>query len=108
MKDEKSKGFYENTVDSLVKYVFNTRFFIFRLTKRSKAVKKIADKYLFEGNELFVLPNKNTINNTKRSTITANIEINQSFEKSESEFVPSQIIKEVIKEANDIVIILES
>ena len=47
MKDEKSKGFYESTVDSLVKYVFNTRFFIFRLTKKSKAVKKIADKYLF-------------------------------------------------------------
>ena len=104
MKDEKSKGFYESAVDSLVKYAFNTRFFIFRLTKRSKAVKKIADKYLFEGNELFVLPNKSTVNRNKATVITANIEINQSFQKDESEFIPSEILKSAIKEANDIFI----
>ena len=105
MKDNEIGEEKDKTLSkSLVKYTFQTRFFFSRLTRKSRIIKRIANKVFFEDNELFVLPNKNTINNTKRSTITANIEINQSFEKDDSEFVPSEIIKEVIKEANDIFI----
>ncbi|MDO5819613.1 MAG: 4Fe-4S binding protein [Methanobrevibacter sp.] len=105
MKDEeRRKGYYEDVTTFLVKHTFHTRFFLSRLTKKSKIAKKIIDRLLFQDDEVFVLPNKNTINKTKKDTITANIEINQSFEKDDSEFVPSEIIKEVIKEASDIVI----
>ena len=97
---DRRKGYYEDVTTTFVKHAFHTRFFLSRLTKKSRIAKKIIDKVLFEDDEVYVLPNKNAVN----KTITANIEINQSFEKSESEFVPSQIIKEVIKEAEDIVI----
>ena len=98
------KGYYEDITTFLVKHTFHTRFFLSRLTQKSKLAKKIIERVLFQDDEIFVLPNKNTINKTKSATISANIEINQSFEKDDSEFVPSEIIKIVIKEASDIVI----
>ena len=105
MKDEKRrKGYYEDVTTFLVKHTFHTRFFLSRLTQKSKIAKKIIDRLLFQDDEVFVIPNRNTINKTKRETISANIEINQSFQKDDSEFVPSEIIKTVIKEASDIVI----
>ena len=90
----------------LVKYLFNARFFLFGLTRRSKILKKLFDRLFFEGNEIFILPNRNSLAKTN-DTIDINIEINQSFKKDESEFVPSEIIKKVIKEAKDIVIMHE-
>ena len=100
------KGYYEDITTFLVKHTFHTRFFLSRLTRKSKIAKKIIDRLLFQDDEIFVLPNRNTVNKnkTKTSTISANIEINQSFEKDDSEFVPSEIIKTVIKQASDIVI----
>ena len=105
MKDEKRrKGYYEDITTFLVKYAFHTRFFLSRLTKRSRIAKKIIERILFQDDEIFVLPNRDTVNKTKSRTIIENIEINQSFEEDGSEFVPSEIIKTVIKEASDIVI----
>lgn len=105
MKDEKRrKGYYEDVTTFLVKYTFHTRFFLSRLTKRSRIAKKIIERILFQDDEIFVLPNKDTVNKTKSRTVIENIEINQSFEEDGSEFVPSEIIKTVIKEASDIVI----
>lgn len=104
MKNEKTENENnKNTSSPLVKYLFQTRFFLFGLTKKSKTIKKIFDKVFFEDNELFILPNKSTVNksNTK---ITANIEIKESFQKDDSEFLPSEILKEIIKEANNIFI----
>ena len=97
---DRRKGYYEDVTTTFVKHAFHTRFFLSRLTRKSRIAKKIIDKILFEDDEVYVLPNKKSIN----KTITTNIEINQSFQKDDSEFVPSQIIKEVIKEAEDIVI----
>lgn len=100
---DRRKGYYEDVTTTLVKYTFHTRFFLSRLTKRSKIAKKIIDRILFQDDEVYVLPNKNTVK-SKKGTITEKVEINQSFEEDSSEFVPSEIIKEVIREANDIVI----
>ena len=97
---DRRKGYYEDITTFLVGHTFHTRFFLSRMTRRSRIFKKIIDKILFEDDEVYVLPNKNAVN----KTITTNIEVNQSFQKDDSEFVPSQIIKEVIKEAEDIVI----
>ena len=104
MKDQIEKQANDNFTKSLAKYTFQTRFFLSRLTRKSRIIKKIADKLLFEDNEMFVLPNKSAVKRTESTRITANIEINQSFQKDDSEFVPSEIIKEAIKEANNIFI----
>ena len=105
MKDEKRrKGYYEDVSTFIVKHTFHTRFFLSKMTRKSKIFKKIIERTLFQDDEIFVLPNKNTVNQSKSRTIATNIEINQSFEKDESEFVPSEILKTVIKQASDIVI----
>lgn len=74
----------------VLKYIFNWRFWIAEITKKSKAYKKLVDKMLFEDDEIVVIPN--TIN------------INKKIESEGSEFLPTEVIKEVIKRCDDIVI----
>ena len=74
----------------ILKYIFNWRFRIAEFTKKSKIYKKIIDFTLFEDDEIVVIPN--TIN------------INAKIESEGSEFLPTEIIKEVIKRSDDIVI----
>ena len=73
-----------------LKYIFNWRFWIAEITKKSKIYKKIIDKMLFEDDEIVVVPN--TIN------------VNKKIESEGSEFLPTDVIKEVIKRCDDIVI----
>ena len=73
-----------------LKYIFNWRFWIAEITKKSKTYKKVVDKMLFEDDEILVIPN--TIN------------VNQKIESEGSEFLPTDVIKEVIKRCDDIVI----
>ena len=74
----------------ILKYIFNWRFRIAEFTKKSKIYKRFIDKFLFEDDEIIVIPN--TIN------------INQKIESEGSEFLPTEIIKEVIKRCDDIVL----
>lgn len=74
----------------VLKYIFNWRFWIAEITKKSRTYKKIIDKILFEDDEIVVIPN--TIN------------INKKIESAGSEFLPTDVIKEVIKRTDDIVI----
>ena len=74
----------------ILKYIFNWRFWIAEITKKSTIYKKIIDSLLFKGDEIVVIPN--TIN------------INQKIEAEGSEFLPTDIIKEVIKRSSEIVI----
>lgn len=74
----------------ILKYIFNWRFGIAEITKKSKIYKKIIDFTLFKDDEIVVIPN--TIN------------INKKIESAGSEFLPTDIIKEVIKRSDDIVI----
>ncbi|WP_298501445.1 DUF362 domain-containing protein [uncultured Methanobrevibacter sp.] len=74
----------------ILKYIFNWRFWIAEITKKSKAYKKIIDKMLFEDDEIIVVPN--TIN------------INKKIESEGSEFLPTEVIKDVIRRSDDIVI----
>ncbi len=74
----------------VLKYIFNWRFRIAEITKKSGIYKKIIDKMLFEDDEIIVVPN--TIN------------VNKKIESEGSEFLPTQVIKEVIKRCDDIVI----
>ena len=74
----------------ILKYIFNWRFWIAEITKKSTTYKKIIDAFLFKDDEIIVIPN--TIN------------INKKIESEGSEFLPTDIIKEVIKRCDDIVI----
>ena len=74
----------------ILKYIFNWRFWIAEITKKSTIYKKIIDSLLFKDDEIVVIPN--TIN------------INQKIESEGSEFLPTDIIKEVIKRSSEIVI----
>ncbi len=75
---------------STLKHIFNWRFRIAEFTKKSKIYKKIIDKMLFEDDEIVVIPNS--------------ININKKIESEGSEFLPTQVIKDVIKRCDDIVI----
>ena len=74
----------------ILRYIFNWRFWIAEITKKSKAYRKVIDKMLFEDDEIIVIPN----------TIT----INEKIESEGSEFLPTDVIKDVIKRNKDIVI----
>lgn len=74
----------------ILKYIFNWRFWIAEITKKSKTYKKLIDKMLFEDDEIVVIPNS--------------INVNQKIESEGSEFLPTDIIKEVVKRSPHIVI----
>lgn len=74
----------------IVNRIFNWRFWIAGLTKKSKIAKKAINRLLFKDDEIVVIPNA--------------ININKKIEAENSEFLPSEIIKEVIKRCDDIVI----
>ena len=74
----------------VVNRVFNWRFRIAGLTKKSKTAKKIINKMFFENDDVVIIPNT--------------IRVNQKIESEPSEFLPTDVIKEVIKQCSDIVI----
>ncbi len=74
----------------VVNRIFNWRFWIAGLTKKSKIAKKAINKMLFEKYDVVVIPNT--------------IPINQKIEGEPSEFLPTDVMKEVIKQCDDIVI----
>ena len=73
-----------------LKYIFNWRFKIADYTKKSEKYNKLIEKLLFEDDEIIVIPNT--------------ISVNKKIESEGSEFLPTEIIKEVIKRCDDIVI----
>lgn len=74
----------------VVNRIFHWRFRIAGLTKKSKVAKAVINKALFEKDEVLVIPNR--------------VPVNQTIESSGSDFLPSDVIKEVIKQCDDIVI----
>lgn len=74
----------------LVNRVFNWRFWIAGLTKKSRVAKKVINRLLFENDDVIIIPNT--------------IPINQKIESEPSDFLPTDVMKEVIKQCDDIVI----
>ena len=74
----------------LVKRIFNWRFWIVRLTKKSNLMKKVIDKIFFETDDVKIIPNT--------------VAVNQKIESGGNEFLPTDVIKEVVKKSDDIVI----
>lgn len=75
---------------AIVNRIFGWRFRVARLTKQSKILKKIIEKIVFEDDEIVFVPNS--------------IEVNKKIESQGSEFLPTDVLKEVVKRTDDIVI----
>ena len=63
----------------ILKYIFNWRFWIAEITKKSESYRKFIDKMLFENDEIVIIPN--TIN------------VNKKIESEGSEFLPTTLLK---------------
>jgi len=72
----------------LINNTFQSRFFLARLTKKSKLMKKIVDKMMFKGDSIYYVPRDDVI------------EINEEVSKSENIVLPSQIINRFIEKSN--------
>ena len=110
------KGYYEDVSVFLVKHSFHLRFFLSRLTRKSNLFKRFIERLLFQDDEIFVLPNNNFLNEESKdgtykkdaepitTTVSANIEVNQSFQKDDSLFLPVDLLKEAVRRASYIVV----
>lgn len=90
-----------------VKYAFNTRFFLASLSKKSKIAHKIINDVIFEDDETIIIPNTTKLNkkiDSNSENSSKNITINKKIEDEESTFLPTDILKEVVKQASNIVI----
>ena len=74
----------------ILKYIFNLRFRIADFTKKSKRYRQFIDKFLFEDDEIIIIPNT--------------ISVNKKIESEGSQFLPTDVIKQVIRRCDDIVI----
>lgn len=74
----------------ILKYIFNLRFRIADFTKKSKIYRQFIDKFLFEDDEIIIIPNT--------------ISVNKKIESEGSQFLPTDVIKQVIRRCDDIVI----
>ncbi len=74
----------------ILKYIFNLRFRIADFTKKSKRYRQFIDKFLFEDDEIIIIPNT--------------ISVNKKIESEGSQFLPTDVIKQVIRRCEDIVI----
>lgn len=110
------KGYYEDVSVFLVKHSFHLRFFLSRLTTKSNLFKRFIERLLFQDDEIFVLPNNNFLNEESKdgtykkdadaitTTVSANIEVNQKFQKDDSLFLPVDLLKEAVRRTSYITV----
>jgi Pyruvate/2-oxoacid:ferredoxin oxidoreductase delta subunit len=83
----------------LVRLTFKSRYRLASWTRRSKTFNRIIHKFMFEGDEMIVLPKDNVV----RRTVETNIEID---EPGEATVLPSQVVKEMISKAEGNIFIM--
>jgi ferredoxin len=74
----------------IIKYTFNTRFFLAKLCRKIPLLAMPAYKFFFEGDDIQVIPRDNSIKQTR------SLDINQPIPLIENAFLPSQVLKEII------------
>ena len=85
---------------ALVKRIFHLRFWVASLTRKSRVMDNIIKRTLFDHDGTYFIPNNESVKNISSQTITMNYDIS----KPDMIVMPSDIIKSVINEADDIVI----
>jgi ferredoxin len=85
---------------AVVKRIFHLRFWVASWTRKSKIMNKIIKKSLFEHDGTYFIPSQKSVKNTSSQTLT----LDYNVSKPDMIVMPSDIIKSVINEAEDIVI----
>lgn len=85
---------------ALVKRIFHLRFKVASLSRKYNVMNKIIKKSLFEHDGTYFIPSNQSVKNTSSQTIIMDYDIS----KPDMIVMPSDIIKSVINEAEDIVI----
>lgn len=93
----------------IVKYIFRFRFIVAGWSRKSKIMNKIIQKVVFEGDGTYFIPNpksvsKENIEKNKNTTITDTIEINKRIQIVDKIVTPTDFIKNILKQSEDIVI----
>ena len=93
----------------VVKYIFGLRFKVAALSRKSKIMDNIISKVVFEGDGTYFVPNdksmtKENIESNKNKTTVSTIEINKNIQIVDKVITPTDIIKNIIKQSDDIVI----
>lgn len=91
---------FEDISIFVVKHIFHLRFRTAQLSRDSRIMNKIITRMLFHKDGTYFIPNNNSVSNIKTETI----DINQNFELPKEIVFPSDILKQMIKKANHIVI----
>ncbi|MCE5213315.1 MAG: 4Fe-4S ferredoxin [Methanobacterium sp.] len=79
----------------VIKYTFNTRFFLAKMCRKIPILAGIVDKLFFDGDDIQVIPRDGTINDSKK--ISQKIAINESIPLIDDTVLPSQVLREMIK-----------
>ena len=85
---------------AVVKRIFHLRFKVASWTRKSSIMDKIIKQMLFEHDGTYFIPSNPSVKNIQSQTISMNIDIS----KPDMIVMPSDIIKSIINEAEDIVI----
>lgn len=93
----------------IVKYIFRFRFKVASLSRKSKIMNKIISKIVFEGDGTYFVPNDKSISEenikvNKSVTRTSTVEINKNIQIVDKVVIPTDFIKNIIKQSEDIVI----
>ncbi len=81
----------------VVTHVFNGRYRLAAMTKRSKTFNGVVRKILFEGDDMVVLPKDNVVKRTIKTDISID-------EPGDTTVLPSEVVKRLIATADDIFI----
>lgn len=85
---------------AVVKRIFHLRFMVAGWTKKYGVMDKIIKKMLFEHDGTYFIPSNQSVKNVHSETVDMNLDIS----KPDMVVMPSDIIKSVINESEDIVI----
>lgn len=85
---------------AMVKKIFHLRFMVAGLTRKSKIMDKVIKKTMFEHDGTFFVPSNDSVKNISSQTIN----MDYSVDKPDLIVMPVDLIKSIINDANDIVI----
>ncbi len=79
----------------VIKYTFNTRFFLAKMCRKNSILARIVEMLFFEGDDIQVIPRDNTL---RRNTMESqSIIVNQAIPLPNNAILPSQVLNEMIK-----------
>ena len=82
---------FEDISIFVVKHIFHLRFFVSRLTQKSKIMDKLINKLLFEKDVTYYIPSEKSV------TTVEEIEINHVVQRPDDVVIPTDVLKSVMR-----------